>query len=135
MDFGTAEFHEFGFDAFLFEFAQGMAEQNCCIRASAGTTVERDDLHVSSVSQDRVNERPYSLAKEQPTLRGSLRVLPVVASRSAYMLLLEEPPQVVIKADINGAEKCGQSQQSSGNIQELRCHLDGLALGSVLNLH
>jgi hypothetical protein len=48
-----------------------MAEQNCCIRASAGTTVERDDLHVSSVSQDRVNERPYSLAKEQPTLRGS----------------------------------------------------------------
>ena len=110
MDFGTAEFHEFGFDAFLFEFAQGMAEQNCCIRASAGTTVERDDLHVSSVSQDRVNERPYSLAKEQPTLRGSLRVLPVVASRSAYMLLLEEPPQVVIKA-VRGCDPAGAARR------------------------
>src|ERR1019366_3242063 len=49
-----------------FEFAQSVAEQNCRIPAPAGTTVERDDLHVSSVSQDRMKERPYSLAGERP---------------------------------------------------------------------
>src|ERR1035441_4558306 len=86
MDFGTAQFHEFGFDAFLFEFAQSVAEQNCCIPASASTTVERDNLHVSSVSQDQVNERPYSLAVEQPTLCSSMLQFPTANAAAPHVV-------------------------------------------------
>src|ERR1039458_4323151 len=52
MDLRSTQLHQFGFDAFLFHFAEYVAEQNRGIAASSRTAVESDHLPIGpSVSK------------------------------------------------------------------------------------
>jgi hypothetical protein len=44
MDFGSAEFDEFGFNPFLFNFLQYIAKQDGCVSALSGAAVQGNNF-------------------------------------------------------------------------------------------
>jgi hypothetical protein len=44
MDFGSAEFDEFGFNPFLFNFLQYISKQDGCVSALSGAAVQGNNF-------------------------------------------------------------------------------------------
>src|ERR1017187_926012 len=65
MDLRTAQLHEFGFNAFLFHFAEHVAKQYRGITAPSRTAVKSDHLHIRPAIP-----KLYSLSRRRPASCG-----------------------------------------------------------------